>query len=36
MAAIEGDDPAAALTFKGEGCGLCNDPKWKIEKKNFK
>lgn len=25
----------AALMFKGEKCGLCNDPEWKIETKNI-
>ena len=29
-------DPAAALMFKGKDCGLCKDPKWKIETENFK
>ena len=29
-------DEEAALMFKGEKCGLCMDPEWKIETKNIK
>ena len=29
---LRGDQQAARL-FKGEDCGLCNDPKWRIERK---
>jgi hypothetical protein len=29
-------DAEAALMFRGKDCGLCRDPKWKIETKNIK
>jgi hypothetical protein len=29
-------DEEAALMFKGEDCGFCRDPQWKIETKNIK
>jgi hypothetical protein len=29
-------DEEAALMFKGEKCGFCRDPEWKIETKNIK
>jgi len=28
-------DAEAALMFRGKDCGLCNDPQWTIETKNF-
>jgi len=30
------DDTEAALMFRGEDCGFCRDPQWKIETKNIK
>ncbi len=32
---LKGDEEAA-LMFKGEDCGFCRDPEWKIETKNIK
>jgi dienelactone hydrolase len=29
-------DEEAALMFRGENCGFCGDPEWKIETKNIK
>jgi hypothetical protein len=29
---LRGDEKAKAR-FAGKDCGLCNDPKWKLEKK---
>ena len=29
------DDADAASWFKGDDCGLCEDPAWTVERKNF-
>ena len=31
---MKGDDEASKM-FVGDDCGLCNDPKWKLESKNI-
>ena len=31
---LNGDEEAAFM-FKGEDCGLCKDPQWKIDTKNI-